>query len=288
VLGGPGGGAPMTVSGPSGFGSGISAAGDIDRDGYGDVIVGGYQNPRKAWLCRGSAQGLLAPVEIGDKGPMVAGGGDVNGDGYADAVIGSGAIYTFYLGGPSGLTGGPTIYPPAGASFQWIGGLDYGDLNGDGYADFVSGGEGRAFIYYGGPTGLPTTVSLTLTIPSDEPNYSLWSSYLSAGTDANHDGYFDLIIAGQDTENAYFYAGSSSGLSTTPSILHIAQAAAINISVIGTGDIDGDGYGDVFTAVPDYGDYLSIWFGDSNGLSDTSRRAGPTAPAGKTLTGAIW
>src|SRR5262249_20190153 len=113
------------------------------------------------------------------------------------------------------------------------------------------------------------------------------ASYLSASADLNGDGYFDVVVDGQDVENAYYYAGGSGGVSTSPTTIHVAQAAPIAVNAIGTGDIDGDGLGDLFMAVPGYGT-LSILFGVSGGPTDSSRRATVIGPAGKTLTGAIW
>ncbi|MHC4984403.1 MAG: integrin alpha, partial [Planctomycetota bacterium] len=109
-------------------------------------------------------------------GQSVASAGDVNGDGYADVIVGAnyytngqyreGCAFAYY-GSPSGLP----------SSFDWmtegnqknasygISVAGAGDVNGDGYSDVIVGahyyengqsGEGRAFVYHGGPSGLST------------------------------------------------------------------------------------------------------------------------------------
>jgi hypothetical protein len=81
----------------------VSSAGDVNGDGYGDVIVGAlgydgaYSNQGAAFLFLGSPSGLSAtPVwsteggqanaQLGD---WVAGLGDINGDGFDDVIVSS-------------------------------------------------------------------------------------------------------------------------------------------------------------------------------------------------------
>jgi hypothetical protein len=85
------------------FGSSVASAGDVNGDGYDDIIVGAYQNDSggsdagKAYLHLGSATGLsttaswTATGEAGDDyfGSSVASAGDVNGDGYDDIIVGA-------------------------------------------------------------------------------------------------------------------------------------------------------------------------------------------------------
>jgi hypothetical protein len=86
------------------FGDGIAVVGDVDRDGFDDVVVGARHVEERdlerigaAYVYLGSASGLvsdpslrLTGVAAGDIfGGAVAGAGDVNGDGYQDTLIGA-------------------------------------------------------------------------------------------------------------------------------------------------------------------------------------------------------
>src|SRR5262249_6611668 len=108
------------------FGVAVAPAGDVNGDGYADVIVGasGYDNGQVdeggAFVYLGSASGLATSAVWTAEGQQVNAGfgyaiataGDVNGDGYADVIVGAlssdngqvdeGRAYV-YLGSASGL-----------------------------------------------------------------------------------------------------------------------------------------------------------------------------------------
>jgi len=98
------------------FGSAVASAGDVNNDGYDDVIVGspgyanGQTNEGRALVYLGGPTGPAAtPVwdkesnQIGGLyGQSVAGAGDVNGDGYDDVIVGA-----------------PGIPPPVGYAYGW-------------------------------------------------------------------------------------------------------------------------------------------------------------------------
>jgi hypothetical protein len=112
------------------FGFCVATAGDVNGDGYSDVIVGayGYGDPfpavpyiGKAYLYEGSSSGLSTSASwtatgenVNDYfGYSVATAGDVNGDGYSDVIVGAygfgngladtGKVYCYY-GSSSGLS----------------------------------------------------------------------------------------------------------------------------------------------------------------------------------------
>jgi hypothetical protein len=84
------------------LGDRIAAAGDVDSDGYDDIVVaapwhdGRRSDMGKAYAFLGSSSGLSGTPVWSATGPQVGGrfgrgvaGADVNGDGYSDLVIGA-------------------------------------------------------------------------------------------------------------------------------------------------------------------------------------------------------
>jgi hypothetical protein len=281
----------------AGFGRSVALAGDVNGDGFDDVVVGAwlYDNDQtdegRALVYHGSASGLSStPDWIAESnqtyayfGYSVATAGDVNGDGYDDVIVGSfgyvngqsseGGAFVYH-GSASGLSTVPNWTAESnqsGASFGYSVGTA-GDVNGDGYDDVIAGAYnydnvGGAFVYHGSPTGLSTAPDWT-----SESNQFFSSFGVSVGTagDVNGDGYGDVIVGagdydhGQTSEGrAFVYHGSVTGLSTVPNwTAESNQARAIFGYSVGTaGDVNGDGYDDVIVGA----------FGYDNGQTDEGR-----------------
>src|SRR5262249_36074544 len=143
------------------FGTSVCTAGDVNQDGYDDIVVGApYSNANgplrgRAVVYLGGAAGLSGtsyPLSGGFTnslfGTSVAGGCDVNGDGYDDVAVGAPTIgsdpgHVYLYGGSSG---GMTFDPLHGDATNG-GAVDgfgasvamAGDYNGDGYADVAVG-----------------------------------------------------------------------------------------------------------------------------------------------------
>src|SRR5262249_31525458 len=112
------------------FGFSVATAGDVNGDGYSDVIVSapyfsnGETDEGRVYLYLGSASGLsTTPAWTAESnqagavfGLSVASAGDVNGDGYSDVIVGApnytngqngeGRAFVF-LGSASGLAASP-------------------------------------------------------------------------------------------------------------------------------------------------------------------------------------
>ena len=166
------------------FGNSVAHAGDVNGDGRADVVVGGpYANngipsQGRAVVYAGCDSGLAPPplwTQFGFEangafGSSVSGAGDVNGDGLSDVLVGA----VFEDAGGTFDRGSARVYVgplPAGAPAAWTAfGPGYtanlghcvasaGDVNSDGWPDFVFGEpgywntvyrQGRVEVYLGG------------------------------------------------------------------------------------------------------------------------------------------
>src|SRR5689334_13429387 len=276
------------------YGAVVAPAGDVNGDGYGDVLVsapkdeGPAADAGKVFLYLGSAAGLAtvpawswsANFAGGASGGAAAAAGDVNGDGYADVVIGTpqwteaglalaGKISVFH-GGPSGLPASPTYErvaptPTAGAEFGFAV-ATAGDVNGDTYDDVIVGApfntfngltaRGAAFIFHGGPTGLAATPARTLM--GGQAGANLGRAVSTAG-DVDGDGYADVIVGaphalyGSVTSGtAAVFHGSATGVTIPPigSLGGTQDQEEVGAAVANAGDVDGDGYADVLVGHP--------------------------------------
>jgi len=273
------------------FGRAVALAGDVNGDGYSDVLVGaplndnGQTDEGRAVVYHGSPDGLVDPgwtVESNQAsaqlGFAVASAGDVNGDAYGDVIVGApmfdagqadeGRVFV-YLGGAAGLAATAAWTAESNQASANFGAAVAGanDVNGDGYDDVAVGArtfdngqtdEGRVFVYHGSTTGLSATASWTAE--SNQASSNFGCSVASAG-DVNGDGYADLIVgartfdAGQTDEGrAFVYHGSSTGLSATANWTGEADqgTADYGISVASAGDVNGDGYSDVVVGADKY------------------------------------
>ena len=231
--------AARTISGPAAgahLGRSVATAGDVNGDGYADVIVGaphytnGQTEEGAAYVYLGSATGVAASWDNADEGNQagawfgqsVACAGDVNGDGYADVVVGA-PLYTngqSEEGRPScgmarlgGISTTRDWWAEGNAAEAWYGSAvaTAGDVNGDGYSDLIVGAYGAAsqagsvYVYHGGPD-MPSTTANWTKRSNQEDAYFGWS--VGTAGDVNGDGYADIIVgaplwdSGQDRTKA--------------------------------------------------------------------------------------
>ncbi len=232
------------------FGFSVATAGDVNGDGFSDVIVGAWlydneeANEGRAFVYLGSAMGLsLTPVWTAESnqadaayGISVATAGDVNGDGFSDVIVGAfkydngqtdeGRAFVYH-GSAAGLgaTAVWTAESEQASGFFGFSTATAGDVNNDGFSDVIVSGlgydngepdEGRAFVYHGSAAGLATNVAWTAE--PDQAGAEFGTSVATAG-DVNGDGFSDVIVGAQSFDNeednegrAFVYLGSAVGL----------------------------------------------------------------------------
>ncbi|MBI5496112.1 MAG: FG-GAP repeat protein [Deltaproteobacteria bacterium] len=281
----------------------VAAAGDVDDDGYADVLVSAPEhdttlsNAGRVWLFRGGSGGLSATPAwsaTGDRAGAflgaIASAGDVDGDGYSDVIVGApnrgGGTAYLYRGGAGGLSATPAWTredPDGGSSFGFcVAGA--GDVDGDGYDDVVVGSysfhanagaeAGRVQLFRGGAAGLAATAAWT--VEGAVAGGMLGVSVAGAG-DVNRDGYDDVVVAAPvqgSTGEVRLYLGSAAGLASTPVWVRHGSAADgwMGSAVAGAGDFNADGYADVVVGAyahedtqPDEGQVF-IFLGSPAGL----------------------
>ncbi len=136
------------------FGETLDRAGDVNGDGFDDIIVGSRtydytqfsRSDGKAFVYYGSASGpastadwVTPQVDFARLGSDVGFAGDLNGDGYDDIYVGGTSDeWGVYHGSNSGPSAESVDYgePTTGSGFRYSLG-DAGDLDGDGYDDFI-------------------------------------------------------------------------------------------------------------------------------------------------------
>ena len=281
------------------LGRAIAAAGDVDGDGYADVLVSSAATVDQAAhvdLYRGSATGLgtdpdltlVADDEDESFGSALAAGGDLNGDGYLDVAVGAweagsetGRV-AVYLGSAAGLPTSPDLELTGESAGDRFGDAVaiVGDLNGDGFDDLAAGALrasgllGRVYVYLGSAAGPSTTPDVTLR----DSDLGSFGAELSGAGDLNGDGYDDLVVGiPTGAGRVDVFRGYASGVYSSP-ILQLdgtVDHGFLGCGVQGVGDLNRDGYDDLAVGLP-YDDSLSspgqvaIYRGAASGPSDVA------------------
>jgi hypothetical protein len=333
-----------TLDGTNGFtligadgGISVSSAGDVNGDGFDDLIVatpyaerpGGVESEGESYVVFGKASWAGTPsldlatldgtngftligIDAEDKsGWSVSSAGDVNGDGFADLIVGApfgesaGGAYnegeSYVVFGKASWAGMPSLdlaTLDGTNGFRLVGGdasensgysvSSAGDVNGDGFDDLIvatpyastpgSSNDGESYVVFGKASwaGTPSLDLATLDgtngfrlIGIDELDFSGWS--VSSAGDVNGDGFADLMVGapgagstgGATQEGEGYVVFGKANWAGTPSLnpatldgtngfrlIGIDAYDNIGRSVSSAGDVNGDGFDDVIIGAP--------------------------------------
>jgi hypothetical protein len=278
------------------FGRALAPAGDVNGDGYDDVIVGthfhaegGFSNRGAAWVFHGGPSGLAAApartwigaAEDGRFGEIVSPAGDVDGDGFADLLVGApgasvgmvrnGAAH-LYLGSASGAAASPdtTIAGTEPEESCGMGLANAGDTNGDGYADVLVGSPGfgdnvgRCRLVQGGPSGLSGGIFVANS--ESAPGESFGRIVATLG-DLDADGFADFgitsrYVSGGGRGRVVVYRGGRNGVAYVGDLLAPpATSGYFGNSLAASGDADGDGHSEILVGTEDWSQFSAFYEG---------------------------
>jgi len=312
------GAAAFDVSGTS-----VSAAGDINGDGLGDLIIGAANAPNgsasgSSYVVFGSSTDFASSINLSTlngstgfrldgvatydfSGHSVSAAGDINGDGLGDLIIGafgadpngnlrSGSSYVVF-GSSAGFAPSinlGTLDGSTGFRLDGVASGDYsgysvsaaGDINGDGIDDLIVGAaladpngnsdSGSSYVVFGSSSGFVSSINLStlngstgFRLDGAAVNDQSGQSVSGAG-DINGDGIADLIIGAAfadpngngNSGSGYVVFGSSGGFASIINLSTLNGNTGFRLdgvtsydysgrAVSAAGDINGDGISDL-------------------------------------------
>ncbi|MBX9605385.1 MAG: FG-GAP-like repeat-containing protein [Gammaproteobacteria bacterium] len=315
-----------------GVGTTVADAGDLNGDGYADLVIGarnqtvdGAYAAGASYVVFGRPDALPTSLSLealdgrngfrvdgrdrfDGLGTAVSPAGDVNGDGFDDLLLGAPApvfgadddpgevaVIFGHAGDfapelrPDDLDGGNgfRLVSPADNFALGLSLGDAGDMNGDGLADFFVvarddlSGNGEVFVVFGREGAFGATFDLATLDGSNGLRITKpdrFGGVVSAAGDVNGDGFDDLLVGSASPGYAWFGGsflifGRGDGFAATLDVTALDGTDGLALSgtpsqsfssgtwVANAGDLDGDGFDDVLIGSQGIGAQGYVVFG---------------------------
>ncbi|MFC1467692.1 IPT/TIG domain-containing protein [Verrucomicrobiota bacterium] len=296
-------------------GCSVSSAGDVNGDGFADIIIGarnaeagGKVQAGSCYVIFGKSANFSSTILLGalderagfridgassygQFGNSVSGAGDVNGDGFEDLVVGAARGEAYVIFGKNGGFGASfSVLDLIGVNgFKLDGIHDHlvnvsgaGDVNGDGLDDLILGEPnatvdgnlnlGSCFVVFGKNGGFSSLISMD-SLDGDNgfrlngiSAFDNTGSSVSGAGDVNDDGFDDFIIGAYNANSgagaAYVIFGKSGGYPSLLWLSNLNGSTGFRLdgttgsnnhsgrSVSGVGDVNDDGIDDLLVGAP--------------------------------------